>query len=374
MWWKVIGGLAAAIFSTPLLAKALGVYLNRRYAKRFPTDKSFESLPIDPSTDTVVFVHGLHGHFKNTWPLMPELLTEDPDLPQLDILLWGYRATIFPGARRLPDVGEALMSFVRDHTIAGTDIFFVGHSMGGLVILDGLSAEARAGRAAQRPAGATCYVVLYATPTNGAAAAAAIRNTVGRLPRIGYFFLNGHLKELGDGGYCDTLAGYVVNHLYNPSIAAGDQNYKVRIPIKACVGYHDEVVRKTSATFFLQHPAPSFFPTDTHSSVKEPSSRRDPRYKALHRPLADHFDAWFRRKAQAIKSGDVAARIEVLKRCRHAAMARLRARPSTGRESDANDRIEELLAIAVELATGSTPLGFGPALNLALEALVGQRR
>ena len=305
---------------------------------------------------------------------MPELLQEDPDLPRLDILLWGYRATIFPGARRLPDVGEALMSFVRDHTIAGTDIFFVGHSMGGLVILDGLSSEARAGRATQRPAGATCYVVLYATPTNGSAVASVIRNTVGRLPRIGYFFWNGHLKELGPGGYCDELAGHVVNHLYNPTISAGDKNYKVRIPIKACVGYNDEVVRKTSATFFFQHPAPSYFETDTHSSVKEPTSRRDPRYKALLRPLADHFDAWFRRKAIAIQAGDAAARIEVLKRCRHAAVARLRPVPSPGRAPDADDRIEELLVTAIGLATGPTPLGFGPALNLALEALVRQHR
>ena len=40
--------------------------------------------------DTVVFVHGLGGHFRKTWKMFPELLASDPDLPKLDIFLWGY--------------------------------------------------------------------------------------------------------------------------------------------------------------------------------------------------------------------------------------------------------------------------------------------
>jgi hypothetical protein len=374
MWWKLAGSLLLAASATPVLAKLTGVYLNRRYAKRFPADKNFEHIPSEPSTDTVVFVHGLHGHFKKTWPTLPTLLREDPDLPELDVLLWGYRGTVFPGARPLPDVGEALMSFVRDYTLPETDVFFVGHSMGGLVILDGLTSEAIGGRATGRPAGATRYVVLYATPTNGSAVASAITSTVGIIPRINYFFMNGHLRELGPGGYVDTLAGNVANRIYNPTIAAGDVNYKVRVPIKACVGFLDEVVRKTSATFFFQDPPPSFFPTDTHVSVKEPTSRKDPRYKALHRPLADHFDIWFRRKAQQVHAGDAPARLEVLRRCRNAARVRLQARPGPGRAADAEARIEELLAIAFVFATGSTKLGFGQTLNLALEELVRQGR
>jgi hypothetical protein len=371
MWWKLAGALGGALLSAPILARLLGMALNRRYARRYPTDKSYELLAPEPSTDTVVFVHGLHGHFRDTWKQMPQLLHGDPDLPQVDVLLWGYRGTIFPGAQRLPDVGKALMSFVRDMTLAGTDLFFVGHSMGGLVILDGLSGEARNARATARPAGATRYVVLYATPLNGSAVASAIKSTVGLLPRIGYLFMNGHLRELERGPYCDELAGYVVNHLYNPTIRPGDANSKVRVPIKACVGYLDGVVQRSSAAFFLQDPAPSFFTNDTHISVKEPTSRRDPRYKALHRPLAEHFDAWFRQRAQETQAGNATSRIEVWKRCRDAARARLRARPGTGRAADGDERVADLLYTAMTLATGPTPIGFGEALNLALEDLVG---
>lgn len=46
--------------------------------------------------DAVVFVHGLDGHFRDTWGAFPELLHSDPDLPNLDILLWGYRTGFLP--------------------------------------------------------------------------------------------------------------------------------------------------------------------------------------------------------------------------------------------------------------------------------------
>ena len=368
MWWKVASTVAAIVF-TAVGARLLGMYLNARYAKRFPTHKSFEQLAPERRTDTVIFVHGLHGHFKNTWPRMPELLHGDPDLPQLDVLLWGYRASVFPAVQRLPNVGQALMSFVRDKTPSNSALFFVGHSMGGLVILDGLAQEARAGRATGRPAVATRYVFLYATPLNGSAIASAIRNTVGFLPRMGYFLVNGHLVELGRGGYCDTLAGEVVNRLYNPNIQPGDVNSKVRVPIKAIVGARDPVVQQSSATFFLQEHPPSILLTDNHFTVKEPVNREDPRYEALQKPLEEYFAEWFRNKAREIEQGNAAARIEVLSRCKHAVVARLATHPATGRAADAPERVEELLAMALRLALEPTAPDFGTSLNMALVEL-----
>jgi pimeloyl-ACP methyl ester carboxylesterase len=262
----------------------VGIYLSWRHSKRFPTHKSYERLQPERRTDTVIFVHGLHGHFRNTWPRMPELLHHDLDLPRVDILLWGYRGSIFPGVRRLPDVGEALMSFARDMTPSNAQLFFVGHSMGGLVILDGLTQEAKEGRAAERPAGATRYVVLYATPLNGSSVASAIRSTVQFLPRIGYLLMNGHLQELGRGQYCERLAGEVAHRLYYPDIRPGDANSKVRVPIKAVVGKQDPVVESSSASFFIKNPGPSSFLSDNHFSVKEPVDRDDPRYRALQKP------------------------------------------------------------------------------------------
>lgn len=45
--------------------------------------------------DTVVFVHGILGHYVRTWGEFPKLLAEDEELPELDILLWGYRTGWF---------------------------------------------------------------------------------------------------------------------------------------------------------------------------------------------------------------------------------------------------------------------------------------
>jgi hypothetical protein len=224
MLLQVASEVISGILATGLLARIVGGYLNRRYAKRHPTNKSYERLKPERHTDAVIFVHGLHGHFRKTWPLLPELLHSDPDLPQLDVILWGYRASMFPGVLRLPAVGRALMSFVRDMTPTHSHLFFVGHSMGGLVILQGLTQEAVDGRATKRPAGVTRHVVLYATPVNGSAVASAVRNTVGRLPRIGHFVISGHLQELQRGSSCDDLACEVVNRLYNPNIGAGDES------------------------------------------------------------------------------------------------------------------------------------------------------
>ena len=369
MWWKLLCALVA-LLATPFGVRFLGRYLARRYASRYPTHKSFRRGKRVLRTDTVVFVHGLHGHFDRTWPKTPELLQGDPDLPHVDVLLWGYRASIFPGVLRLPAIGRALMSFVRDETSEHTELFFVGHSMGGLVILDGLIQEARDGRAAQRPAGHTRHVVLYATPINGTAAANVIRNTVGLIPRVGYLVLNGHLQDLERGPYCDQLVAEVVDRIYNPTIAPGDVNSKVAIPIKAIAGELDQVVQVTSATFFNRHPAPSFFPSDDHFSVKQPVDRDDPRYKALHRPLAGYYESWLRDRSAKALGGDQAAKIQLLQRCHNAAVTRLRAHPIATRAADAPERIEELVSAAMHFAVGPTAIDFGTTIDMALELML----
>lgn len=54
--------------------------------------------------DTIVFVHGIVGHYVNTWGEFPKLLHEDPDLPEVDILLWSYRTGIFAKHHDKPDL------------------------------------------------------------------------------------------------------------------------------------------------------------------------------------------------------------------------------------------------------------------------------
>ena len=97
MLWALVVWIVLILVTSWIIARLVGIYLNYRYAKRFPTHKSYERLQPERRTDTVIFVHGLHGHFRDTWPRMPDLLHHDPDLPHVDVLLWGYRGSIFPG-------------------------------------------------------------------------------------------------------------------------------------------------------------------------------------------------------------------------------------------------------------------------------------
>lgn len=357
-----------------LVERAVGAAMNAHYAKTH-----VQQAPLYANTrigtDTVVFVHGLHGHILETWGKFPEFLANDSELPHLDILMWGYRASVFPGVLPIAKVGEALTGFVREQTELEARIFFVGHSMGGLVILRGLCDEAKEGRARQRPASRTRHVHLYATPSNGSEVAGAIAATVGFLPRVGHF-IAGHLKELRRGVFCDTLMGDVVEHIYRPRIDPGDENRKVEIPIKAMVAERDLAVTETAAKAIFKHPAPVLVLGATHTSVKEPEKPSDLSYRAFRESLVPHYTRWFHDlSVRAIDQKDPIAQGEVLQRCREPAVLRLQSHhPIGGGSAVSDERVQELLAIAMLLAKDAQDLRLGRALDLALDELVRHGR
>ena len=357
-----------------LVERAVGAAMNAHYARSHA-----QQAPLYANTrigtDTVVFVHGLHGHILETWGKFPEFLANDSELPHLDVLMWGYRATVFPGALPIEKVGEALAGFVREQTEQEAEIYFVGHSMGGLVILRGLCDEAKEGRARQRPASLTRHVHLYATPSNGSEVAGAIDATVGFLPRVGHF-LAGHLKELRRGKFCDTLMRDVVEHLYRPHIDPGDENHKVDIPIKACVGERDIAVTETSAKAIFKHPAPVLILGATHLTVKEPEKPSDLCYRAFRESLVPLYTRWFHDlSVRAIDQHDPIAQAEVFQRCKEPAVLRLENnRPIGGGPAVSDARIEELLSVAMRLAKDARDLRFGRALDLAVVELMRRGR
>jgi hypothetical protein len=284
----------------------------------------------------------------------------------MDILLWGYRGTIFPGARLISTVSEALMGFVRTETQPEAEVYFVGHSLGGLVILRGLCDEAKAGRARSRPAYATRHVQLYASPVGGSAVASAIQLTVGLIPR-GKYFISGHLKELTRGKFNDELVGDIVEHIYQPKIKPGDESRKFEIPIEACIAERDVAVQMSSAKAVFRNPPPVVILGATHSSVKEPSSRQDVRYRAFQAPLVARYTLWIHDiSKRVLDQGDPVARQEVRQRALVAAEARLRScRPAKG-NAVTDARIEELLAIAMAYSRNAPGMRFGQAMDLAL--------
>lgn len=101
----------------------------------------------------IVFVHGLGGHFRNTWcknhdPSLfwPEYwLSREPQIKQARIFSFGYNASYGAGARsssNINDFAKELLYEMRfgtddngeDLGIGKVPIMFVAHSMGGLVV------------------------------------------------------------------------------------------------------------------------------------------------------------------------------------------------------------------------------------------------
>jgi len=98
------------------------------------------------SKNLMVLVHGFNSSNKNAWGELPNLLKDDPAFSSFDILLFGYPTNVCGDLKSIQNEGKYLASFLND-TIPryGSDgktgqgsVLLVGHSMGGLVILNSL--------------------------------------------------------------------------------------------------------------------------------------------------------------------------------------------------------------------------------------------
>lgn len=79
--------------------------------------------------DAIVFVHGLGGHYSKIWNRFPEFLASDPDLPKLDIFLWGYDSGLLKrGFRGIEEVSDQLMSELSVRFQRDNALHLVGHS------------------------------------------------------------------------------------------------------------------------------------------------------------------------------------------------------------------------------------------------------
>lgn len=324
----------------------------------------------EPTTsDTLVLVHGFHGHYRTTWKKLPELLHEDPDLPRFDILLWAYRANAFPGAESVRVEGRRLMSSLREMIPDARSLFLVGHSMGGLVLLKGLVDELKENRAKVVPAGVVESITLFATPNTGAQAASIVTWT-SWLPKLRQL-ANAQMRNMRKGKFVEDLLTDVTNRVYRPSLRDSSSDSERRVPITACIGLRDILVSASSARGVYVDPPPVEL-DHTHWSIKEPLDRKDLRYLALRNVLRRHYKGWLANRAALVGhaiSGPT-VRKELLSRSRHAIESRLRACrwPSSGqpRADDPETLVLSLLAMALEVARTRPTLPFDECLNIAL--------
>jgi len=242
-------------------------------------------------TDTVVFVHGILGHYVNTWGLFPKLLSEDPDLPELDVLLWGYRTGWIKRHHELKYEGQHLATSLQTLVRPNNELFLVGHSMGGLIILRGLVDRMILGQAQVAPCKSVCWITLFASPLNGAWTAGVIRIVVYPLLRlIGTLYR--HLRDLSRGVFVDTLMAEVVNRIYRPAV---EDNANRKIPIRIVAATRDGAVDKANrdASLALYRDPAALQLDEDHSSVKLPAHIGDLRYRVLFNDLQIGFTRKF---------------------------------------------------------------------------------
>jgi pimeloyl-ACP methyl ester carboxylesterase len=130
------------------------------------------------STGVVVFIHGIFGSAEGTWrnpgnqAFFPDLLVNDPRLPGLDAYVIGFQSPYFGKGANLEELTQSVYQRMVDDEVFGkyTEIYFVGHSMGGLIaeaILVNLNRPEAVDTLSRIKA-----VITVATPAQGAPVAA----------------------------------------------------------------------------------------------------------------------------------------------------------------------------------------------------------
>jgi hypothetical protein len=202
---------------------------------------NLHAAPDMPRRPLVVLVHGLGGRGYETWNQLPERLFSGADGPAVDIGVYDYRS----GLRRL--LGRAsdfdfwarqLGGHLRDLEAKYSDIFLVGHSMGGLLIetvaRNHLQARAFDG---EESSGALAALVVVASPRAGSGWAVPLLGPLRPEIRI--------LKRLNERSA--DVATFYATRVERRNVATAAPGVVV-LPVYAALGGSDRLVSYFSAT------------------------------------------------------------------------------------------------------------------------------
>ncbi len=200
----------------------------------------------------ILFVHGLGGHYKNTWKKFPDFIRTDPKFNDFEVAYYSYPTSIFrlPFSKKYPGVNtlsNGLSTVIRNRHKDHKEIVLVAHSLGGLVCKQLVSDnDLLTGQEVIK-------VLFYAVPNLGSNLA-----QIGKLVS----FRHSQLKDLcNDSKTLETIGENWLN-------VAADR----RPQVKYVVGGQDSVVTEASARGENHQDIIEVLPDEGHLSIVKPRS------------------------------------------------------------------------------------------------------
>ena len=239
--------------------------------------------------DLVVFVHGLIGDYYRSWYPFARTLSRDKTFEKCDILLWGYPTSLVTPVPAPSIIGQRLITDLRLHHQVHPHIFLVGHSLGGIIILDAVTQALRNGLARAEHIGKLAHILLYGTPFHGSLIA-DVAQTLSKAANLAGVpaWLNQQVDSLAAGEYLQELLNDFNLRVYKPEIRPGDENAKLAIPFSVVAGESDIIVTRASAEGVFRGSEP-YVVAGNHLTMKEPHHVGDSRYKVLSSILQRHI-------------------------------------------------------------------------------------
>ncbi|KAI0523877.1 Alpha/Beta hydrolase protein [Xylaria bambusicola] len=242
--------------------------------------------------DNIVAVHGLNGHYRNTWTDKPgssaaKIWLSDLlplKLPGCRVMSYEYDASVESMAvGTVRDIARRMTQEFKDKRESDVPIVFIAHSLGGIVIKQALVLAEQSPTDFPAMTEQTKGIVFFGTPHRGADAAtwgALVTRIVGNAFPLAHFRFMNFLKKNSEGLY---KVSEDFRHLAS--------NY-------AIVSFYEEhaynriwgkvIVDKDSATMSLQHEDYMML-SGTHTSMCR-FSEDDDRFGAVWRRIQRAVD------------------------------------------------------------------------------------
>lgn len=214
----------------------------------------------------IVLVHGFNSGKDTAWGQLPSLLLDDPDFADFNLHRFGYPTSIIGQVTDIRDQGELLASLLREIIPSYRSTVLVGHSVGGLVILNALlSLE---GQDRNVLIGTDIKILTFGTPFAGVQNASMLR-MLGNAQANDVETLNKELYRLKQ----------LWEQRFSKIAAESEQGITPQVALSAYYGTEDGFVLPASA---CAGPAKTCEPVDgDHNTIVKPIDREHLAYQKL---------------------------------------------------------------------------------------------